>query len=157
MNTLRDSRGGRVHKLQSFVASLALAAAISGLETPARAGSFLLLVNATNPITSITRADLKKAFTGGKKQWENGAVIQVGLIPSDAPETQYLAALFDTSIRDLIGRIQEQVFKGEMRRPTVLKSSQDCLALARSHAGAVCVAAAGLPIPSEARVVTVGE
>jgi hypothetical protein len=119
------------------------------------AGDFLVIVNASNSITSISRADLKRAITGGTKQWGNGAVVQLGLIPRDAPETRYLGALIDMSTRDLIERIQEQVFKGEMRRPVVLKSSQDCLALARFSQGAICVMAAGAPIPAEARVVSV--
>jgi hypothetical protein len=131
------------------------AAVLCAVENRAMAGDFLVVVNASNAITSISRAELKRAITGGTKQWGNGAVVQVGLIPRDAPETRYLGSLIDMSTRDLIERIQEQVFKGEMRRPIVLKSSEDCLALARFSQGAICVVAAGPAIPAEARVVSV--
>jgi hypothetical protein len=133
----------------------ALMVSVSARETPALTSGFVLVVHGSNAMPSISRSDLKRAITGGTKQWSNGAVIQLGLIPNDMPETQYLAALVDMSTRDLIGRIQEQVFKGEMRRPTVLRSSQDCLGLSRANPGAICVAAAGLPLPNESRVVGV--
>jgi len=133
----------------------AVSCALAALEGYAFAGDFLLLVNESNPITRISRADLKRAVTGTTKQWGNGAVVLLGLIPRDVPETQYLGSLVEMSPRDLIERIQEQVFRGEMRRPVVLKSSQDCLAFARVSPGAICVAAAGSPIPPEARVLAV--
>jgi hypothetical protein len=144
------------NRLAAYVIAVVVAAAVLGaVENRALAGDFLVVVNASNSITSISRADLKRAITGGTKLWGNGAVVQLGLIPSDAPETRYLGSLIDMSTRDLIERIQEQVFKGEMRRPIVLKSSQDCVALARFSQGAICVVAAGEPIPAEARVVSV--
>ncbi len=144
------------NKLAAYAIAIIVAGAVLGaVENRAIASDFLVVVNASNSITSISRADLKRAITGGIKQWGNGAVVQVGLIPRDAPETRYLGSLIDMSTRDLIERIQEQVFKGEMRRPIVLKSSEDCLALARFSQGAICVVAAGPPIPAEARVISV--
>jgi hypothetical protein len=144
------------NRLAAYGMTVVVAAAVLGaVESRAMAGDFLVVVNASNSITSISRAELKRAITGGIKQWSNGAVVQLGLIPRDAPETRYLGSLVDMSTRDLIERIQEQVFKGEMRRPIVLKSSEDCLALARFSQGAICVVAAGPPIPAEARVVSV--
>jgi hypothetical protein len=144
------------NKLAAYGIGVVLAATTLGaIESRAVASDFLVVVNASNSITSISRADLKRAITGGTKQWGNGAVVQLGLIPRDAPETRYLGSLIDMSTRNLIERIQEQVFKGEMRRPIVLKSSEDCLALARFSQGAICVVAAGPPIPAEARVVSV--
>ena len=56
--------------------------------------------------------------------------------------------------RELMQRIQEQVFKGEMKRPVVLRSSADCAAFARSSPGAVCVASAQLASP-ETRVIPI--
>ena len=132
---------------------LLTALALLGLEQPARAGAFVIVVNKANSLSSISSGDLKKAFTGGTKQWASGAVVQVGLIPSDAPETAYLSSLMSMTPRELIARIQEQVFKGEMRRPVVLKSSQDCVAFARANPGGVCVATAGQAIPPEANVI----
>jgi ABC-type phosphate transport system substrate-binding protein len=120
----------------------------------ALAGDFVVLCNKANPVSSLSKSDLRKLFTGGKKQWDSGAVVQVGLIASDAPETTFLSGLFGMSPRELLQRIQEQVFKGEMKRPVVLRSSADCAAFARSNPGAICVATA-MPAPPDTHVVAV--
>jgi hypothetical protein len=116
---------------------------------------FVVVVNEHNTISSMSRAELKRAATGTTKQWDSGAVIQLGINPGDAPETQYLASLLEMTPRELLARIEEQVFKGEMRRPAVLRSSADCIAFARAVAGAFCVASAQSHVPPEAHVVTI--
>jgi hypothetical protein len=137
---------------------LCVLAAVGGVTASMKAvadGGFVVLVNQHNDVSSLSRLELKRVATGGTKQWDNGAVVQVGIIPSDVPETQYLASLLEMSPRDLLSRIEEQVFKGEMRRPAVLHSSAECVAFARAVPGAVCVASAQAPVPPEARVVTI--
>jgi ABC-type phosphate transport system substrate-binding protein len=119
------------------------------------ADGFVVLVNSANPTASLSRSELKKAVTGGTKQWSNGAVVQLGVIPGDAPETQYLGSLTDMSSRELLSRIQEQVFKGEMRRPVAMHSSADCIALVRASPGAICVASASAGVPAEAHAVAI--
>jgi hypothetical protein len=121
----------------------------------AAGGGFVLVVHIDNPATELSRSELKHLVTGVTKQWDSGAVVQLGIIPSDAPETRHLSSLVDLSVRELLARIQEQVFKGELRRPAVLRSSADCMAFARASAGAICVASEGEPVPPEAHVVTV--
>lgn len=124
------------------------------LSRPGRADGFVFLVHPSNPATSLSVAELRRAVTGDTKQWNNGAVIHLGIIPSEAPETRFLAALVGTSVGDLLSRIQQQVFAGEMRRPAVLRSSADCVAFAQSSAGALCVAAASA-VPPDAHVLVV--
>jgi hypothetical protein len=131
-----------------------LGSALLARSEPLGAANFVVLCNKANNVSSLSKSDLRKLFTGGTKQWPSGAVVQVGLITSDSPETTELGNWLGMSPRELMQRIQEQVFKGEMKRPVVLRSSADCLAFARSTLGAVCVASSALPA-SEARVVDV--
>jgi hypothetical protein len=135
-----------------FALGTALSSAIT---PPAAAAGLVVLVNHSNETASLSRSDLRRLVTGMTKQWDSGAVVQLGIIPSDAPETQYLASLLDMSPRELLARLQEQVFKGELRRPVVLRSSADCVAFARSGAGALCVAMDTEAIPPEAHVVAI--
>lgn len=122
---------------------------------PAIAAGFVVLVNAANPIVELSRTELKRAVTGGIKQWDSGAVVQLGIVPGDVPETQYLATLLGSTPHELLARIQEQVFKGELRRPAILRSSADCVSFARSVQGAICVASDAEPVPPEAHAVTI--
>jgi hypothetical protein len=117
--------------------------------------AFVLVCHASNNLTTLSEAELRKSVTGGIKQWPNGAVITIGIIPSDSPETKYLSQLLGTSPVELLRRIQEQVFRGEMRRPAVLHSSADCFAFARATPGGLCVAAAVPSAPSGTRLVAV--
>ena len=134
----------------------ALAAAAFVSEKPASAGGgFVVIVNKSNEVAALSKSELKKAVTGGTKQWKNGAAVQLGIVASEAPETQHLSELVDMSTKELLSRIQEQVFKGEMRRPVVLRSSAECVAFARVNPGAICVCSAATPLPPEAHAVAV--
>jgi hypothetical protein len=119
------------------------------------AAGIVIVTHASNPQPSLSSADLRKVFSGGIKQWPNGAVVVVGIIPSDAPETVYLAKALDSSPTALLRRIQEQVFRGEMRRPAVLHNSNECFAFARSNPGALCAAVAVNPTPPGVQTVSV--
>lgn len=140
-----------------LLASLAaLSATWLGAGEQARAdGGFVVVVNKANDTAQLSRSELKKLVTGGTKQWKSGAAVQLGIIASEAPETQHLSSLIDLAPKELLSRIQEQVFKGEMKRPVVLRSSGECVAFARSNPGAICVAAAQTPMPPEAHAVAV--
>jgi ABC-type phosphate transport system substrate-binding protein len=118
-------------------------------------GGFVVMVHKSNEVTALSKGELKKVITGGTKQWKNGAAVQLGIIAEGAPETQHLAALVDMTPKELLARIQEQVFKGEMRRPVMVHSSAECVAFARANPGAICVCSAAMTVPPEAHPVTV--
>ena len=127
-----------------------------GAEGFATAGDgFVVVVNRSNPASSLTATEFRRTVLGGAKQWGNGAGVQLGIIPKDAPETRYLASLLGMSVPDLFARIQAQVFSGEMRRPVVLRSSAECVAFARASEGAVCIAEERLPFPPEVKLVSI--
>jgi len=126
-----------------------------GSEEAQADGGFVVVVNKGNDTAALSRSDLKKLVTGGTKQWKTGAAVQVGIIPSEAAETQYLSQTIDLSTKELLARIQEQVFKGEMKRPVVIRSSAECIAFARGNPGAICVASAASPMPPEAHAIPV--
>ncbi len=132
---------------------LGLAAALTFAGPRATAGgAFVFVVNARNPTAAVSASDVKRLASGGTKVWEGGAVVQLGIIPGDAPETQFLAATMETTVRELMSLLKQQVFKGELRRPAILRSSADCVALASSSPGGFCVAASGTPTGDGARV-----
>lgn len=137
------------------VAALCAAALQIVLGSARAAGAYTLVVHKDNPQQSVTSGELKNLLSGTTKQWSGGAVVHLGLIMGEAPETQYLAGLVGSSVTDLLGRIQQQVFKGEMRRPAALKSSADCLAFARGAPGALCAASAAAPLPADVHALTV--
>jgi hypothetical protein len=145
-----------MHTSSRLLTCAALAAAVLVVPRAIAAGPPVnVIVSQHNTIASLSASELKKVVSGGTKVWGSGAVVQLGIIPGEAAETQGLASLLDTTPRELLSVIQQQVFKGDLRRPVVLRSSSDCMALAASNPGAVCAAAAGTPVPDGARIVPI--
>ena len=142
------------HLTQRFATSVLSLAALLACAPLAAAEDFVILCNKANPVPSLSKSHLRKLFTGAIKQWESGAVVQVALINGNAPETAYLAQLLDMTPWELVFRIQEQIYKGEMKRPVALRSSADCGAFARSTPGAICISVAAPTVP-DTRVVPV--
>jgi ABC-type phosphate transport system substrate-binding protein len=141
-------------KARNLLLPILLAASLLAGPSEATAdGGFVLVVNKGNDATQLSRSELKKLVTGGTKQWKSGAAVQVGIIATEAPETAHLATLIDLAPKELLSRIQEQVFKGEMRRPVVLRSSAECVAFARGNPGAICVASSSTPLAPETHAV----
>ncbi len=122
---------------------LALAATLALATTPAHADDFVVLHHRDNPVASFDADALRRLYTGRTKQWDRGAVVQVIVIPAEgAVETRYLAELLGMTPRELLSRMQQEVFRGEMRRPVIVRSSQECVAAVRSNPGGLCVATA---------------
>jgi hypothetical protein len=113
----------------------------------ARADGFLLIRNASNPVSAINRDDLFKLYTGQTKLF-GGAVAQTVIGEQDSPEFRWLAAQFELRPKDLLTRIQQEVFKGEMKRPIVARSTADAVdAVGRSPGGVAVLSSDGRSLP----------
>ncbi len=140
-----------MRKLAIQVAA-ALSLSIAALAPVSHADSgYIIVVNASNPASALSKSELRKALIGETKQWGNGAVVQVGISSSETPELAFLSGSIGMSASDLLARVQQQVFKGEMRKPAIMTSAAACLGLARSNRGALCAVAAGTALPPEAK------
>src|SRR5262249_6702690 len=58
------------------------------------ADEFVLVRNAANPTAQVSANEVKDLYTGKRKQWENGAPVQVVLTGEDSPELGWLAQTF---------------------------------------------------------------
>lgn len=143
-----------LHPRAALFVAVSLCLAATASPSHADAG-FVVVCHATNPITTLSSVDLKKALTGGTKQWANGAVVQLGVSSTETPELGFLAGAAGLTAPELLTRVQQQVFKGEMRRPVILRSSAECLGLVRINPGAICAAPAGVGLPPEAKIVVI--
>jgi hypothetical protein len=71
------------------------------------------------------------------------------------PETAWLASsVFGLSTKDLLSKIKQEIFRGEMKRPVMVKSSDECVAaVAKSDGGVgVVTAAAAKSLPGTVAV-----
>jgi ABC-type phosphate transport system substrate-binding protein len=113
-------------------------ALLASAET-ALADDFVIVRNAKNPAKSVSRSELKKLFTGQSKQW-GAAVTQTVLGEPDTPELAWLAGrVFGVSPKDLLTKIKQEIFRGEMKRPVMVHSSEDCATAVQKSEGGIGV------------------
>jgi hypothetical protein len=106
-----------------------------------RADDFVLVRNTSNEQAAIRKDELFKIFTGETKQI-GGWVAQTVIGKEDSGELQWLSGLFDLRPKDLLARIKQQVFSGEMRRPIVARTQEEAIAAVQSNRGGLAVVAA---------------
>ena len=103
------------------------------------AGGFVFVRNAKNDTAQIGKGELKDCYTGKTKAWKNGTSIEIALNAGGSPELKWVAdELIGASDDILLAKIKQEVFKGEMKKPVTVSSSQDCVAEVKKTAGAVC-------------------
>jgi ABC-type phosphate transport system substrate-binding protein len=106
----------------------------------AAADGFVIVKSAHNDTAQASKGELKEIFTGKTASWKNGGKIDLGISPSGSAELKWVAQeLFGTSDDVLMSKIKQEVFKGDMRKPTQVTSAPECFALVKKSAGALCV------------------
>ena len=111
------------------------------ISSAARADNYVFLRNAKNPVPVLSRAEVRKLFTGRSKLWSSGKVFQAVIGEIETPEFVWLAnAIFDMSPKDLLTKMKQEIFRGEMKRPLVVKSSAECIDVVAKTENALCVA-----------------
>jgi ABC-type phosphate transport system substrate-binding protein len=106
----------------------------------ASAGDFVFLKNAQNDTAQASKDDLKDIYTGKKGAWKNGQKIELGIGAGGSPDLKWVAQeLIGASDDILLAKIKQEVFKGDMKKPTTIGSAQDCIALVKKSPGGLCV------------------
>jgi hypothetical protein len=106
----------------------------------AKAGDFVFVRNAGNGSTEASKEEMRDVFTGKKTSWKGGTKVEVGLGPSGSAEVKWLAQeLIGASEDILLAKIKQEVFKGDMKKPTTVGSAAECIAFVKKSAGGVCV------------------
>jgi hypothetical protein len=106
----------------------------------ASAGDFVFLRNAANDTAQANKEDMRDIFTGKKTSWKGGQKIEIGIGSNGSPELKWAAQeLIGASEDILLAKIKQEVFKGDMKKPTTVASAAECIALVKRSAGGVCV------------------
>ncbi len=120
---------------------------------------YVLIKNARNKsIATISKADARDIFTGKRKLWSTGEVVQIVLRPGEGDGIEWLAQdVFGVSPRNLLTKIRQEVFKGEMAKPIVAASDEETIKQVVSVGGAIGIIPAPLAakLPAEAVVLPI--
>ena len=140
--------------LRIIVVCLGSLAVLFGSMAAARA-DFVLLKNAKNNTPEVGRDELKAIYTGRQKTWKNGMEIELILNATGSPELKWLAEkVIGANEEVLVSKIKQEVFKGEMKKPEMANSADECIAAVKKAGGGLCVvdAAAAKSLPTEVQV-----
>jgi ABC-type phosphate transport system substrate-binding protein len=99
---------------------------LSGLAAPviARAGDVAVVVNEKNPVVNLTKAELRKVFSGEKHSWPNGSPVKIFVRAAGAHERDALLNLLGMSEAEYKQYWSAQVFRGDAQsEPTALFSN----------------------------------
>ncbi len=131
----------------------------SAARTPAfaqEAEAYRIIVNARNPISSMSAEDLARVFLKKQKTWENGSAV----LPVDLPEDSQVR---ETFTRDVLGRStsavrafwQQMIFSGRDVPPLVRDAPGDVINYVSSNTYAIGYVAPDTPLDDRVKVVEV--
>jgi hypothetical protein len=102
------------------------------------AADYVLIRNAQMPTSTVSASEVRQLFIGEIRQW-GGSVAQ------------------PVSASDLLTRIKQEVFRGNMKRPVVARTTEECIAAVARVAGAIGVvdAEAAKALPAGVLLLTV--
>ncbi len=141
--------------------ALAIAASSLALVTVAaltlgETRGYVVVVNESNPKTTIATADLARVFMKTVKRWDNGRAID----PIDQSlESPVRAAFSRAVLGKTVGQLQDhwlrETFSGREIPPLVRSSDAAVLEYVRANAGAIGYVSAGTSLPSGVKALTV--
>ncbi len=140
----------------SIVAVAACLAAVSSGAAPPEA-SHKVVVNASNPASSLAREEVARLFLKKTTTWASGQTVAPVDLGEDSPvRAAFSKAVLSKDVPTVKSYWQSIIFSGRGAPPPEKASEADALAFVRSNANAIGYVAGGTPLGDGVRVLTVG-
>ena len=120
------------------------------------ASGVIVVVNAANPATALSREQVTRMFLKKISRWPDGQLV----LPVDQPPDSPMRALFSAHIlRRAVPTVQAywnaRIFAGRDTPPMEKDGAAETLAYVRTHAGAIAYVPARTPLTDGVRAVQV--
>lgn len=128
---------------------LSLIATVGVLSSPlaARAQDFTVIVNASNPVSSLPRDEVAKLFLKKTVAWQSGKTVAPVELPAKAKAREEFArTVLNKSIAQVKSYWQQQIFSGRDVPPPEKQTENDVVAFVRSNPGAIGYVSKGVDI-----------
>lgn len=125
---------------------------------PAAAG-FVLIANAENPATKITKLDATRIFLKKARAWPGGGPSADPVDQRDASPVrkEFLAAVIGKDASAMNAYWQSQLFVGRTTPPPVKGSDADVIAFVAAAKGGIGYVSAGVALPAAVKAISVSE
>ena len=137
-------------------ALLTAAALVTAPPAGAQARTYVVIVNAANPVSSMSRADLSRLFLKKTERWSNGAAVApVDLEASSKVRASFTKEILGKSTASVQSFWQQQIFSGRNVPPVTKPTDDQVIAYVRANANAIGYVAAIAAAPPGTRLVVV--
>jgi ABC-type phosphate transport system substrate-binding protein len=130
----------RITSILVLTAALTMAGAVLIAPRPraAQALEFRLVVNQTNPVTSVERRFLEDAYLKKVTRWSTGQLIRpVDLTPGSAARAQFSQEILRRSVAAVKSYWQQLIFSGRDVPPPEFDTEEQVVRYVINHDGAV--------------------
>jgi len=144
-------------RIKLLVALAGVLLAAPALPAQRAAGSFQVIVNANNPVSSVDARQLSRMFRKEITRWADGSAVA----PVDQKPDSPARAAFSTGVHGrspaLIAEFwRQQIFSGRSVPPTEKASDAEVMEFVRANPGAVGYVSSTAPLGAGVKAVTVG-
>ena len=143
-----------------FRAALAVIALLLAAVTPtgvagAQAAPFKLIVNASNPVATLTREQVAKLFFKKQRAWPSGeAAVPVDLTEQSPARQAFSTQVLGKDAAAMKGYWQQMIFTGKGVPPLEKATEAEAIAFVAATPGAVGYVAPGTPLPAGVKTVS---
>jgi ABC-type phosphate transport system substrate-binding protein len=139
-------------KLRIVLASMALLLGAGRLS----AQGYIVVVNAANPISTLSKGTANDIFLKRSVRWDDGqAAAPVNLDRASAARDAFSRAVHGKSAAAVESFWQEQIFAGKETPPPTRASDADVLAFVRSKPGAIGYVSASTVLGTDVKAVRI--
>ncbi len=140
-------------RMSKGVVALLLFFAVAPLS--AEEHGYRVIVNRTNPLTTVDRPFIAEAFLKKTTRWPNGETIHPVDLAADAPErARFSSEVLGRTVAAVKNYWQQAIFSGRDVPPLELGTSEEVINYVVKHSGAIGYVAAGADLAA-VKVVTV--
>lgn len=121
-----------------------------------RAQEFIVVVNASNPVTALPKDQVSKLFLKKLVHWDNGQQVAPVDLPEGSPlRDAFCRAVHGKSVLAVKAYWQQQIFSGRDVPPPEKTSDADVLAYVRANRNAIGYVSTKAELGSGVKAVTV--
>jgi ABC-type phosphate transport system substrate-binding protein len=119
-------------------------------------GGFVVVVNAANPTSSLSAEEVSRMFLKKTPHWANGErVVAIDLSDTSPVRESFSQQIHGRPASAVKAYWQKMIFSGRDVPPVEKTSGEEALAFVRGNAGAIAYVAAGTPLGSGVKILTV--
>jgi len=109
-----------------------------GFAQPRPAPVYVVIVQATNPASSVERKFLENAFLKKITRWPDDTTIRPVDLPASSPvRRRFTEEILERTLESVKSYWQQRIFSGRDVPPPELDTDEDVVAYVRKHDGAV--------------------